>query len=60
MPDKPNQNNIGKEWFLRGDRDLESARLLFEQGGYTDTVAVLLQQAAKNTLKDTCSAGVGN
>lgn len=48
MPDKP---NIEKEWFLRGDHDLESATLLFEQGGYTDTVAVLLQQAAEKYLK---------
>jgi HEPN domain-containing protein len=51
MPDKPSQKSISEEWFLRGEHDLQSAKLLLQQGGPTDTIAVLAQQAAEKYLK---------
>lgn len=51
MPDKPSQIRISEEWFKRGEHDLQSVKLLFQQGGPTDTIAVLLQQAAEKYLK---------
>ena len=36
---------------MRGEHDLQSARLLFQQGGPTDTIAVLVQQGAEKYLK---------
>jgi len=51
MPDKAKRKNAGTEWFLRGDHDLQSARILVKQGGHTDTIAVLLQQATEKYLK---------
>ncbi len=50
MPDKQGQR-IEKDWFLHAEHDLETARLIFRQGGYTDTIAVILQQAAEKYLK---------
>jgi HEPN domain-containing protein len=51
MPDKPSHKSISEEWFLRGEHDLQSAKLLLQQGGPTDTVAVLAHQAAEKYLK---------
>jgi HEPN domain-containing protein len=51
MPDKPGSGSISEEWLLRGEHDLQSARLLYEQEGPTDTIAILLQQAAEKYLK---------
>jgi len=51
MPDKPNHKSISEEWFLCGEHDLQSAELLLQQGGPTDTIAILAQQAAENCLK---------
>lgn len=51
MQDKPNRERISAEWFLRGEHDLQSAKLLLQQGGPTDTIAVLLQQGAEKYLK---------
>lgn len=51
MQDKPGRKNISEEWFLRGEHDLHSARLLFQQGGPTDTIAVLIQQSVEKYLK---------
>lgn len=51
MPDKPNHKSISEAWFLRGEHDLQSAELLLQQGGPTDTIAILAQQAAEKCLK---------
>ncbi len=40
-----------REWFQRGDHDLEMAQLLFDQQGYLDTVAYLTQQGLEKQLK---------
>jgi len=39
------------EWFQRGDRDLETAQLLYEEQGYTDIIAFHIQQAIEKYLK---------
>ncbi|MBI2907923.1 MAG: HEPN domain-containing protein [Chloroflexi bacterium] len=51
MPDSPDRKTIAAEWFDRGDHDIDSAKLLFQQGGHTDTIAVLIQQAVEKYLK---------
>lgn len=39
------------EWFERGQHDVEMAQLLYDEGGYTDTIAFLVQQALEKYLK---------
>jgi HEPN domain-containing protein len=39
------------EWFQRGDHDLETAQLLYEEQGYTDIIAFHTQQAIEKYLK---------
>lgn len=33
------------EWFEKGDHDIETAELLYEEKGYTDIIAYHIQQA---------------
>lgn len=40
-----------KEWFERGDHDIEMAQLLYDENGYTDTIAFLIQQGVEKYLK---------
>jgi HEPN domain-containing protein len=39
------------EWFERGRHDIEMAQLLYNERGYTDTIAFLIQQAIEKYLK---------
>lgn len=39
------------EWFERGDHDIETAELLYEEKGYTDVIAYHIQQAIEKYLK---------
>lgn len=39
------------EWFERGRHDIEMAQLLYDERGYTDTIAFLIQQAVEKYLK---------
>jgi len=39
------------EWFERGDRDIETAQLLYDEQGYTDVIAFHIQQAVEKHLK---------
>lgn len=39
------------EWFVRGDHDIETAQLLYDQDGYTDSIAHHIQQAMEKYLK---------
>lgn len=48
MPDK---SKIADEWFEKGNHDIDGARLLFERGHFTDTIAMLIQQALEKYLK---------
>lgn len=48
------QNNLiilAKEWFEKGDHDLDEAKLSFEHGGWTDIICFHCQQAAEKYLK---------
>ncbi|MDI6777094.1 MAG: HEPN domain-containing protein [Syntrophales bacterium] len=39
------------EWFERGDHDIETAQLLYDEQGYTDVIAYHIQQAIEKYLK---------
>jgi HEPN domain-containing protein len=39
------------EWFIRGNHEIETAQLLFDEEGYTDSIAYHLQQAIEKYLK---------
>jgi len=40
-----------QEWFERGDHDIETAQLLYDEHGYTDAIAHHIQQAVEKYLK---------
>lgn len=40
-----------KEWFERGKHDLETAKLLYKEQGYADTIAHHIQQSIEKYLK---------
>ena len=48
---KPKANKLYLEWFEKGEHDLDSALVLFENNGYADTICFLCQQAAEKYLK---------
>ena len=39
------------EWFQRGDHDIETAQLLWDEQGYSDAIAYHVQQAIEKYLK---------
>ena len=48
------QNNLAilaKEWFEKGNHDVDEAKLSFEHGGWTDIICFHCQQAAEKYLK---------
>ncbi len=47
----PDRTKVALEWFEKGKHDWEGAQLLFENGHYTDTIAMLIQQAVEKYLK---------
>ena len=40
-----------REWFERGEHDIEMAQLLYDERGFTDTIAYIIQQAIEKYLK---------
>jgi HEPN domain-containing protein len=40
-----------EEWFERGNHDIETAQLLYEERGHTDSIAYHIQQALEKYLK---------
>lgn len=40
-----------EEWFERGCHDIETAQLLYDERGYTDSIAYHIQQAVEKYLK---------
>ena len=40
-----------QEWFERGDRDIETAQLLYDEQGYADAITYHIQQAIEKSLK---------
>lgn len=51
MKNKLNSRKLAYEWFEKGNHDLEDAKRLFRNGGYTDTICFHCQQAAEKYLK---------
>jgi HEPN domain-containing protein len=47
----PKPDVIAREWFLRGDKDMRNATILYEHGGSYEGVCFLCQQAAEKYLK---------
>lgn len=47
----PDEARLAQEWFSRGDHDCQAAKVLVDKGGFTDTIAMLVQQAAEKYLK---------
>ncbi|MEW6201260.1 MAG: HEPN domain-containing protein [bacterium] len=45
------KDKIVKEWFVRGEHDLSTAKLIFEHSGYHDEIIFLLQQALEKCVK---------
>lgn len=39
------------EWFKRGDHDVETAQLIYDEKGYTDSIAYHIQQGIEKYLK---------
>jgi HEPN domain-containing protein len=39
------------EWFERGDREIETAQLLYDEEGYADAIAYHIEQAIEKYLK---------
>ena len=39
------------EWFERGQHDIETAQLVYDEQGYTDSIAYHIQQAIEKYLK---------
>jgi HEPN domain-containing protein len=50
MPADPEQKEI-EDWFLHGDNDFQSAKVLFKNNGPTDNIAFSLQQAVEKYMK---------
>jgi len=40
-----------QEWFERGDHDIETAQLLYDEHGYPDAIAFHIQQVVEKYLK---------
>jgi HEPN domain-containing protein len=40
-----------EEWLIKGDHDIEMAQLLYNERGYTETIAFLIQQAVEKYVK---------
>jgi HEPN domain-containing protein len=47
----PNKMKVTLEWFEKGKHDIEGAKILFDHGHYTDTVALLIHQAIEKYFK---------
>lgn len=45
------ESRLPKRWFSKAEADLDSGEILFREGGATDTVCFLCQQAVEKHLK---------
>lgn len=45
------ESRVPKQWFVKAEEDLGSAEILFREGGSTDTICFLCQQAVEKYLK---------
>lgn len=51
MREPKKESRIPKQWFSKAEADLGSAKILFREGGATDTICFLCQQAVEKYLK---------
>ncbi len=51
MKNNSNFKVLAKEWFEKGDHDLDEARLSFRHGGWTDIICFHCHQAVEKYLK---------
>ena len=51
MKNNSNFKVLAKEWFEKGDHDLDEAKLSFEHGGWTDIICFHCHQAVEKYLK---------
>ena len=51
MRNPKRESRIPKQWFAKAEADLGSAEILFREGGSTDTICFLCQQAVEKYLK---------
>lgn len=47
----PDRSRIANEWFEKGRHDFDGTKVLFKEKLFTDTIAVLVQQAIEKYLK---------
>ena len=51
MKNPKTESKIPQRWFTKAEADLKSAQILFREGGATDTICFLCQQAVEKYLK---------
>lgn len=52
MKNNSNFKILAKEWFEKGNHDLDEANLSFREGGWTDIICFHCQQAVEKYLKE--------
>ncbi len=45
------RKELAEEWFLKGDHDIETAQLLFDERGYSEVICFHIHQAVEKYLK---------
>lgn len=48
---KNNLLKLSQEWFIKADHDINSAEIIFNEKGFTDTICFLCHQATEKYLK---------
>lgn len=48
---KQKQKQLAEEWFLKGNHDIETAQLLFDERGYNEVICFHIHQAIEKYLK---------
>ncbi|ODS35974.1 MAG: hypothetical protein A7316_10480 [Candidatus Altiarchaeales archaeon WOR_SM1_86-2] len=48
---KHKQRQLAEEWFLKGNHDIETAQLLFDERGYNEVICFHIHQAVEKYLK---------
>jgi len=49
--DQQKRKQLANEWFLKGDHDIETAQLLFDERGYSEVICFHIHQAVEKYLK---------
>ncbi|MFH1387702.1 MAG: HEPN domain-containing protein [Patescibacteria group bacterium] len=48
---KNNLLKLAQEWFIKGNHDINSAKIIFNKKGFTDTICFLCHQTVEKYLK---------